>query len=179
MISKLHLSFDNTDPKILGIRDNSVYNPDITICDPYLVVLAPGYTTAYAIPFTINNYHPVNSNKLGLTTASNHSDMINLPDGIYYVKYSIQPHDKMYKQYWFYRTASLRCDFNQALLSLHLDTCTTSQDMIDERTKDLMLADFHLRAAEANINETDSNESLANDHYRKAKEIITRVIKGC
>jgi hypothetical protein len=42
-----------------------------------------------------------------------------------------------------------------------------------------MLADFHLRSAEANINDTESNEDLANKHYQKAKEIISRVIKGC
>lgn len=179
MISKLHLSFDNSDPKIIGIRDNSIYNPDVTICDPYLVVVAPGFQTAYAVDVTPNNYHPVNSNSLGLTTASNYSDMINLPDGVYYVKYSIQPHDKMYREYWFYRTSALRCDFNQALLSLHLDTCTTSRTLIDERTDELMLADFHLRAAEANINDTEANEDLANKHYQKAKEIISRVIKGC
>ena len=29
------------------------------------------------------------------------------------------------------------------------------------------------------INNTESNEDLANKHYQKAKEIISRVIKGC
>lgn len=179
MKSQLMLKIDNTHPKVLGVRDVSVYNPDIAVCEPYLVVQAPGFTTAYTLDFSINNYTAINSNSLGLTKASNVQSMVDLPDGIYYLKYSIQPHDTVFVEYTFFRTAALRCRLQQAIVTVDMSLCENYENSINTDLKQLMIAEFHLRSAEANINDVKSNELLANKHYAKAQEIIDKILTGC
>ena len=180
MKTQLLLNFDNSNPKVLGIRDVSYYNPILQICEPYIIVQAPGFTTMYSVDVTPHDYHPVNSNTINLTKTTNTQDLVYLPDGLWYVKYSIQPHSEVYTEHWFYRTSALRCDFYKALLAVDMPTCPgyTGSD-VNEAYNDLMLADFHLNSAEANINESYSDVDLANAHYAKAKEIIIKYLNYC
>ena len=179
MKSQLMLKLDNSHPKVLGVRDLSVYNSEIAVCEPYLVVQAPGFATAYTLDFSINNFTAINSNSLGLTKASNLQGMVELPDGIYYLKYSIQPHEQVFVEYTFFRTSALRCRLQQAILTVDMSLCSNYEGSINADLKQLMIADFHLRSAEANINDVKNNEDLANKHYAKAKEIVDKILNGC
>jgi hypothetical protein len=131
------------------------------------------------LDFSINNYTAINSNSLGLTKASNVQSMVDLPDGIYYLKYSIQPHEKVFVEYTFFRTAALRCRLQQAIVTVDMSLCENYENSINADLKQLMIAEFHLRSAEANINDVKSNELLANKHYAKAQEIIDKILTGC
>jgi hypothetical protein len=179
MKSKLELKIDNTNPKIIGVTDVSIYNPDINICEPYLVIQAPGFGTPYSMDVSPGRFHSVNSNTLGMTRASNEQTLVVLPDGFWAIKYSIQPHVEMYKEYYFYRTTSLRCDYYNALLSIDINTCDNFKNDISEDIEQLMLADFHIKAAEANINDQYHNLDMSNKHYNKAKKIISKFLDPC
>ncbi len=179
MISQLLLTFDNTDPKLIGIRDASSYNEDIEVQCPIIVIQAPGYTTTYTIDFTPGSFQPINSNNIGITKTSRYQDLVDLPDGVWYIKYSIQPHEKLYTEHLFYRTSQLRCSFYQALLSVDMNTTSGYKELMNDQLEQLMIADFHIKSAEANLNSSTSNELLANKHYTKAKEIIEKILKPC
>ena len=64
-------------------------------------------------------------------------------------------------------------------LTVDMSLCSNYEGSINADLKQLMIADFHLRSAEANINDVKSNEDLANKHYAKAKEIVDKILNGC
>lgn len=172
MKTKLHHTFYNSDPKILGVWDCSIYDENISLCEAMLQIKVPGFTETRIIPVTPNQYTPIRSIELDLS-----KDLINLPDGVYCVTASIQPHDKVKQEYQFYRTTLLEIQWNKAFLNLDLNVCGININDSDHILTMLIEAQMHINAAKANISNYECNEKLAAQHYTKAKTIITTVEK--
>jgi len=60
-----------------------------------------------------------------------------------------------------------------------MNTMSGYKELMNDQLEQLMIADFHIKSAEANFNSSTSNELLANKHYAKAKEIIEKILKPC
>src|SRR5688572_19115909 len=102
MVSRLNFDIiDTHDFKTLGVLDTSWYNPDIKIETPTIEILPPGYTFAASPFFMIGALNVYNSNGLGITKASCEEELVQLPDGIWKVKYSICPNDKLFIEKFF------------------------------------------------------------------------------
>ena len=105
MVSKLNFNIvDTHDFKTLGIVDTSWYNPDITVETSTIEILPPGYTVAASPFFMIKALNVYNSNGLGITRASCEEDLVDLPDGLWKIKYSICPNDKLFIEKFFLKT---------------------------------------------------------------------------
>lgn len=172
MKTKLHHTFHNSDPKILGVWDCSVYDDNIVLCEAMLQIKVPGFTETRIIPVTPNQYTPIRSIELDLS-----KDIINIPDGVYCVTASIQPHDKVKQEYMFYRTTLLEMQWNKAFLNLDLNVCGINIKDSEHILTMLIEAQMHIAAAKANISNYECNEKLAAQHYSKAKTIINTVEK--
>src|SRR5688572_32383763 len=102
MISRLNFDIiDTHDFKTIGIVDTSWYNPNLAIEDVTIEILPPGYVVAASPFFMPNGLNIFNSNGVGITKASCEEELVNLPDGIWKVKYSICPNDKLFVERFF------------------------------------------------------------------------------
>jgi len=169
------LSFDtfNTyNTKTLGIIDTSFYNTLQTVSGNVLQILVPGYQNPVELSYQQSGVTILNSNNLGITNVIDEINLIPIPDGAYTIKISICP----YEQFWFertiYRTAKLECKFDEALLLLDLNSCSTcySTDLADE----LQTAWMYIQGVKANCE--DNNINQATQCYNVAIKILDKII---
>jgi hypothetical protein len=110
MVSRLNVDITDThDFKTLGIADVSWYNPDITIETPTIEILPPGYVHAASPFFMVGALNIYNSNGVGITKASCEEELVDLPDGLWKIKYSICPNDKLFIEKFFLKTDKIQC----------------------------------------------------------------------
>lgn len=170
MISKLNFNIiDTHDFKTLGILDTSWYNPDITIETPTIQIQAPGYSYASSPFFMTKALNVYNSNGLGITKATCQEELVDLPDGLWKVKYSICPNDKLFIEKFFLKTDKIQCRYTQAFLSLDLNLPGSSES---EKLKRSRLSDieFYINGAVSAAN--NQNAKLASDLYKKANKLL-------
>lgn len=167
MISRLNLNITDThDFKTLGIVDASWYNPEIMVEGATIEILPPGYKYAvspFFMPKALNVY---NSNGVGITKASCEEELVDLPDGLWKIKYSICPNDKLYIEKFFLKTDRLQCKYSQAFLNLDLSSNYQNLDKI----KKLEEIEFFIQGAIAASNNQDAK--TASDLYRRAEKLL-------
>jgi hypothetical protein len=178
MISRLSFNIiDTHDFKTLGIVDTSWYNPDIKIEESTIEILPPGYNKAASPYFMVKALNIYNSNGLGISRASCNDELLDLPDGLWKVKYSICPNDKLFVERFFLKTDKLRCKYSQAFLSF--DLTNTGSDPL--RSKDKMIKlneiEFYIQGAIAAAN--NQNAKLASDLYKKADKLVDKFGVEC
>lgn len=173
MISRLN--FDVTDThnfKTLGLVDTSMYNPLLKIEDAKIEILPPGYAQAVSpfwMPKALNIF---NSNSLGITNAQCEEELADLPDGIYRVKYSVCPNDKLFIEKFFLRTDKIRCKYTQAFLTLDLSNLEEASEKA--KRKALEEVEFYIEGANAAANNKDAK--LASDFYKKADRLLSKYL---
>jgi len=176
MVSRLNFDIiDTHDFKTLGVLDTSWYNPDIKIETPIIEILPPGYTVAASPFFMIGALNVYNSNGLGITKASCEEELVQLPDGIWKVKYSICPNDKLFIEKFFLKTDIIRCRYTKAFLNLDLNVCDNPYNI--EKKKKLEEIEFYINGAVAAANDKDAK--LAIDLYNKANKLLDRFSEKC
>jgi len=176
MISRLNFDIiDTHDFNTIGILDTSWYNPDIKVETPTIEILAPGYTISASPFFMAGALNVYNSNGIGITKASCEEDLVQLPDGIWKVRYSICPNDKLFIEKFFLKTDIIRCRYTKAFLNLDLNTCDTPYNV--EKKRKLDEIEFYINGAIAAANDKDSK--LAIDLYNKANKLLDRFSEKC
>jgi hypothetical protein len=168
MVSKLNFNIvDTHDFKTLGVVDTSWYNPDITVETPTIEILPPGYTVAASPFFMIKALNVYNSNGLGITRASCEEDLVDLPDGLWKIRYSICPNDQLYIERFFLKTDKIQCAFTQAFLKLDMkcDNPTSA-----EKRRKLDEVEFWIKSAISAAN--NQNAKDAHDFYIKADKLL-------
>ena len=111
-----------------------------------------------------------NSNGLGITRASCEDDLVDLPDGLWKVKYSICPNDQLFVERFFLKTDKIQCKYNKAFLSLDLENLSDSKQQ--QKRKDLNEIEIFLNGSIAAAN--NQNAKLASDLYKKADNLLNR-----
>ena len=179
MISKLDFNIVDTHSfKTLGLVDTSIYNPDIQIENISLEITPPGFKYPAKPFFLSKSLNIYNSNNVGLTKAQCEEELIDLPDGLWKVKYSICPNDKLFLEKVFLRINKLECKFTQAFLTLDLSNCDT--EIEEYKLKQLEEIDLYIQGALAASNISDFK--LTTDLYKKANNMLDRFIElngGC
>lgn len=174
MISRLNLNIiDTHDFKTLGILDTSWYNSLIKIEDEKLEIMPPGYSNYVSPVFIPKSLNIYNSNSVGITRASCEDELIDLPDGIWKVRYSICPNDKLFIEKFFLKTDKLKCKYTQAFLSLDLKCSDCSGDKEKRRLLDQV--EFYMKGAIAASN--DQNAKDAHDLYVKADKMLSSYLQ--
>jgi hypothetical protein len=167
MISRLGFDIiDTHDFKTLGIVDTSWYNPDITIETPTIEILPPGYKSAVSPFFMPRSLNIFNSNGVGITKATCEDELIDLPDGLWKIKYSICPNDKLFIEKFFLKTDKLQCRYAQAFLNLDFNLNS------DDRSRRDALDEIETFITGAIAAANDQNAKLASDLYKKASKML-------
>ncbi len=110
--------------KTLGIADISVYDTDPpSVSAPTMQITVPGFTTPVSIPFNVQDFNVYNSVILGLSSYPNFAP---LPDGVYFMKYSVAPATTNFVEKNIMRTEAIQEKFDNAFMKLDMMECDSA-----------------------------------------------------
>ena len=158
----------------LGIADASVYptNPPV-VSSPTIEITVPSFGTV-SLPFTPNEFNIFNSSSLGLSEPG--QPLLPLPDGIYYLKYSVAPAYENFVQKSIMRVDQLQEKFDEAFMTLDMMECDMA---IKTQAKvNLNTIYFFIQGSIAAAN--NCAEDTANKLYEQARMMLNNFIRtGC
>lgn len=159
----------------IGIADVSVYPTGFVIQSPTIAITPPGFDTV-SIPFLPNEFNIYNSTTLGLTDVTD--SIIPLPDGIYYIKYSVAPEYLYFVEKSIMRVDRLQEIFDEAFMKLDMMECDKAIKM--QSKVDLNTIYFFIQGSIAAANNCAEIES--NKLYDTASRLLSNFIAnncGC
>jgi hypothetical protein len=108
----------------LGVADASTYdtNPPV-VTAPTIEITVPNFGVV-SLPFTPNEFNIFNSTSLGLSAVG--EPLIPLPDGIYYLKYTVAPALTYNVEKNIMRTELIQEKFDNAFMKLDLMECDSA-----------------------------------------------------
>lgn len=169
--------------KTLGVADISVYEPNQVISAATLEVTPPGFKKV-ALTFTPNTVNVINSNNLNITDTVNVDELVTLPDGIWLLKYSIQPSLTNFVQKKFLRIDNIQSKYYKILLSIDLDLCPDNDCLPTINHKDeqfIRLREIRLMIDGAISAVNNGEDLLAMNMYKRANSMLDRfnICKTC
>lgn len=125
MITKLQVDYlESNNLKVFRLEDSSEYNDKVPIECGIVEVTVPGFK--YSKKFDVKPYFnfALNASLLDIAKAKSYKQLVDLPDGIYNIKYSIKPNTTLNVEYDYFRITKLLQRFAKV-------TC----DFLDQRSK--------------------------------------------
>lgn len=175
MITKLDLNIiDTHNFKTIGIADVSIYNNDIAVENVLIEITPPGFKNSVSPFFMAKGLNIYNSNNVGLTKSSCEEELIDLPDGLWKIKYSICPNDKLFIEKIYLKTDKIQCKFTQAFLTLDLENLDSDSEKYKRKILDN--SEIFLEGAIAASNNKDYK--LASNLYKKANKMLGDYLNG-
>jgi hypothetical protein len=153
MASKHQLSLDIAETNntcILRIYDSSIYSEMIDVECGSLQIIVPGFNLPVVLNVEKNFSRNISSCDLFLQTKNCGTDCTPLPDGVYNIRYTVAPSDKVYVEYQYLRTTQLLEKYYKQLCNLELAACEPDADIKDQ-LKELRLIKSFIDAAKAKV----------------------------
>lgn len=182
MALKHHLALDIPETaceNIIHVQDASVYAPGLSVSCPRLDITLPGFTVPIYIttgmdsrPWSMN----LNAADLGLTPA-NTSSLIYLPDGLYTIRYSVSPNDKVYVTYYHLRVTRLLNTYYGEVCKIQLAACEPTPEQHD-KMHDLRYIKMYIDAAKAKAEYCHSPKEAV-EMYEYAQKLLRKYQTGC
>jgi hypothetical protein len=118
------LVINTYDTKTLGIADTSLYDsyPPVVV-SPTMAITVPGFISPVLIPFVPDEFNVYNSVTLGLST---YPTLNPLPDGVYYMVYTVDPALTYRVEKNIMRTALIQEKFDGAFMKLDMMECDSA-----------------------------------------------------
>ena len=143
-------------PCILKLFDTSVYNILLPVTCPTLNITVPGFSYSNEITGSIIDDF-INTSQLTLTACDLQlqstncgSEYVNLPDGIYIIKYSVSPNEIVYVEYNHMRITEALNKYYNILCDVDVNACDPPFK-IKQRLEELRLIKMYLDAAVAKV----------------------------
>ena len=109
---------------VIKIEDVSDYSDLLEVTCTLLQITPPGFTFAVQFHDLPEGFTEIyNAEDLKLGSAGDP-----LPDGVYVIRYSVSPNDKVFIEYNYLRIASIMNSYYNVLCSLELTTCEPDID---------------------------------------------------
>lgn len=142
---------DTLNDTILKVVDASLYSPDVPTECPKLEITLPGFQLP-SIVTDIKPYFSVNLSAcdLGIQIYNCFEQFNPLPDGVYVIRYSLSPNDKVYVEYNHLRITKALNLINSILCCLDLKDCEPVQPTKDQ-ILELKLLEMMLKGAKSNV----------------------------
>jgi hypothetical protein len=123
---------DTLNQGILLIDDTSTYDSLLPVTCPNLQITPPGYSVPASIDPLVSGFRLIlNSCSLGLTAAGGCSTALpGLEDGLWRIRYSVSPNDKVFVEYYYMRTVKAMNRYYKLLCGLRLKCCLPDQETI-------------------------------------------------
>ena len=180
MASKHQLSLelpDTNNVKILRVTDTSLYSDSLEVKCGALQIISPGFNVPVTIE-TLPNFHLVlNACTLSMISTGCSEDAPAIPDGIYVIKYSVSPNDKVYVEYNYLRVTQTLNLYNNILGNLELGGCEPGSDLM-AKLQELNLIKSFIDAAKVNVEDVhEPNRGMELLLY--AKKRLDKLLSGC
>lgn len=155
----------NSNPKTLLFLDASDYmsQPE----RPLLEITFPGHTKYFLVNVAASKVNTFNSGSIGYSDSFQTNCLVDLPDGVYTLKYKICPYEDVYLQKYHLRTVQIKKDLKKLLRNLDCD-------ISDRMTRDIMDLMLLIETAEANAE--DNYPKKASEQYQEAQNILERLL---
>jgi hypothetical protein len=151
MVHQLSLEIPTTaNPRIFRIDDTSIYTDGLPIICPVLQITPPGFSVPTNITVTTPFNLVLNACTLGIQSSDCGNNSYVLPDGIYIIRYSVSPNDKVFVEYHHMRVTQFVNRYNQMLCNLELNGCEPNAD-IKAQLNELRLIKSFIDAAKAKV----------------------------
>jgi len=141
--------FETANLTTLRIADASVYADFPATCG-LLEIQAPGFNIVKQFDVTPNFNLVLNACSLGLQTVGCGETASDLPDGIWKIRYSVSPNDKVYVEYAFLRTTAFMNKYYQILCDLDMSGCDPSEEVKD-KLEELSIIKMYLDSAKSEV----------------------------
>lgn len=167
-----------TNPKTFRIVDTSEYISTIPATNCFVQILSPGSTTVrqYAVQPGFNII--VNASNLRIIRAKKESDLVDLPDGIYTVKYSVNPNDKNFVEYYYLHNAGQYQRYIALICDLYSKKEIISYKEFASRRNELWKIGKIIKDAKALVEECGKdNDGLK--LYRECTELLNSYQMNC
>ena len=137
-------------PCIISIMDTSVYVDIVPVTCPTLNVTVPGFAYSVQIDFTPGANEILTACDLQIQIENCDEQFLNLPDGIYIIKYSVSPNEVVYVEYNHLRITQALNKYNDAMCDLDISDCEPTCEQ-EAKLKELRLIRQYLDAAVAKV----------------------------
>lgn len=118
--------------KILRIADTSIYSSVLEVACPILQILTPGAVDAISITTVAGGEKIITACDLELQLTDCDTTLTELPDGIYSIRYSVAPNDKVYVEYSHLRMSKALKLYYDIFCSVTLSGCEPLKDEKDK-----------------------------------------------
>ena len=167
------LVIDTHNVLTLGIADASVY--DTTPTSPTIEITVPGFPPV-SIPFVPNDFNLFNSTTLELSAVGDPTQP--LPDGIYYLKYTVAPALTNYVNKTIMRVEQIQQKFDEEFMKLDMMQCDLAIKQQSRVELDSIYYFIQGSIAAANNCAVETSNKL----YMQANKMLDNFIKnncGC
>jgi hypothetical protein len=154
MSSKHQLSLDiqqTNNCSLFRIVDTSIYSTNLAVDCPTLLITPPGFNQPVSVNVENSGFDIlITACNLGLQTEGCGSSSVTLPDGIYFISYSVSPNDKVFVEYQYLRNCQVLNAYYKELCNLELAACEPDADIKDQ-LDELRLIKSFLDAAKVKV----------------------------
>jgi hypothetical protein len=141
---------DTNNCSVFRVLDTSIYDEHVPITCPKLEITSPGFNEPVVIDVLQGFNLILNGCTLGLQTSGCGTTSERLPDGIYTLKYSVSPNDKVFVEYHYLRVCQTLNKYYNELCKLELAACEPEPD-IKDALNELRLIKSYIDAAKAKV----------------------------
>jgi hypothetical protein len=143
---------DTLNKCIFRVVDTSVYDPNIPVSCPLLQITVPGFRPVNIVPPQINPGFSLNLTAcdLGIQSADCNTVFYDIPDGIYIVKYSIEPKTLVYVEYNHLRITCASNKIREIYCELSMGACEPTTTVLEKLNK-IRIIQQQLAAAKAYV----------------------------
>jgi hypothetical protein len=165
-------------PTVLNIIDISVYSDIVPLTCATLNITVPGFAYSNQIDVTPGFIKTLVGCDLQLQTTNCGTQNVDLPDGVYIIKYSVSPNDIVYVEYNHLRITKALIKYNEILCNVDIAACDPPA-RIKQKLQELRLIRMYLDAAKAKVEyclEPDKGMTL----YNYALKLLNKLdCKNC
>ena len=159
---QLYLDIPETNNvSIFRVVDASIYQQGLDVKCATLQITSPGFTepaeidvTTYASSGMASFNLVLNACTLGIISGNCTPQAPALPDGIYKIKYSVSPNDKVFVEYHYLRTCMTNNKYFNELCKLEMAACEP-QPEVKAQLSELRLIKSFIDAAKAKVEQCD------------------------
>ena len=137
-------------PCILTVMDTSVYTDLIPVVCETLNITVPGFQYSVQLDVSAGFIMNITACDLNLQTENCGTEYVDIPDGIYIIKYSVSPNDVVYVEYNHMRITKALNRYYNILCRLDVADCDPPFK-IKQKLEQLNLIKMYLEAAKSKV----------------------------
>jgi hypothetical protein len=150
----------------MAVADTSTYPVSPAVTNPLIEITIPNGLGTVTIPFVPTEINIFNSESLGITDLG--ADLLPLPDGVYFLKYTVDPAFTNFVERSIIRVDQLQEKFDAAFMKLDMMQCDLA--IKTQQKVDLNSIYFFIQGSIAAANNCAVNES--NKLYIQADRML-------